>query len=489
MYQVTVFNGDKSVVIMRPGGSNAMLTSAEIKTDINSIPSFTFSMLPNNPGYNEMMPLVTRVKVIRIDTGDILFDGRVLVPVNEMTETGLLTRSYTCEGALAFFHDIVPGYQTLNGTPAAIIKQLVDQFNSRVEPFKQMQFGIMPESTQTQVLEMTPEKDLYDTLHDFVVTTLGYDIRVRSEKNERFLDIKPQLGDVGKTIIRLGVNLKAMKVETDATGIITRVIPLGAVKENTGSTESVQPRINLTDAGKSLYVDIPDLRKKYGVLEGIQIFDQAKTPEQLQDAVDSWINGQRPVTRKFSVSAFDLSLIGRASEDFKVYNFNRIIDSTTQTDETIRIVGQTLDLIQPQNAELVIGNKFKSGVDYAVETQANNLKNQQLFGRIQQSITVQSARIELVNTNAQAAVKAAQEAQQTVDKIQIEFSDADINGIKNSLTDISDKLNSLTEDIGAVGKDVDQLKKAQTTSTGATLATIEERVKKLEDAAKPAEGD
>ncbi|MDN6445640.1 MAG: hypothetical protein L0K32_00780 [Lacticaseibacillus paracasei] len=101
----------------------------------------------------------------------------------------------------------------------------------------------------------------------------------------------------------------------------------------------------------------------------------------------------------------------------------------------------------------------------------------------------QSARIELVNTNAQAAVKAAQKAQQAVDKIQTEFSDADINGIKISLTDISDKLNSLTEDIGAIGKEIDQLKKAQTTSTGATLATIEERVKKLEDAAKPAEGD
>lgn len=40
----------------------------------------------------------------------------------------------------------------------------------------------------------------------------------------------------------------------------------------------------------------------------------------------------------------------------------------------------------------------------------------------------------------------------------------------------------------AMCKDESQLKKAQTTSTGATLSTIEERVKKLEDAAKPAEG-
>ncbi|KMO64403.1 hypothetical protein PY99_07355, partial [Lacticaseibacillus rhamnosus] len=368
MYQVTIINNDKSIVIMRPGGSRTMLTSAEIKTDINSIPSFTFSVLPNNPGYNEIMPMVTRVRVVRIDTGEVLFDGRVLVPTNEMAETGALARSYTCEGALAFFHDVVPGYQTFTGTPATIIKQLVDMFNSRVDPFKQMQLGIMPESTQSQTLETTPEKDLYDTLHDFVVTTLGYDIRVRSAQNGRFLDVKSQLGETGKTIIRLGINLKAMKVETDPTGIITRVVPLGAVKDNVSSEESVQPRVNLTDAGKSLYVDIPDLINKYGVLEGVQVFDNAKTPEQLQEAVNSWISGQRPVTRKFSVTALDLSLLRRAPEDFKVYNFNRVINPLTQTDETMRIVGQTLDLIQPQNAELVIGDKFKSGVDYAVDT-------------------------------------------------------------------------------------------------------------------------
>lgn len=484
MYQVTVFNGDKSVVIMRPRGGNAMLTSAEIKTDINSIPSFTFSMLPNNPGYNEMMPLVTRVKVIRIDTGEILFDGRVLVPINEMAETGALTRSYTCEGALAFFHDIVPGYQTLNGTPAAIIKQLVDQFNSRVEPFKQMQLGIMPESTQTQALETTPEKDLYDTLHDFVVTTLGYDIRVRSEQGGRFLDIKSQLGDAGKTIICLGVNLKAMKVETDPTGMITRVIPLGAVKENTGSTESVQPRINLTDAGKPLYVDIPHLIKKYGVLEGIQIFDQAKTPEQLQDAVNSWINGQRPVTRKLSVSALDLSLIGRAPEDFKVYNFNRVINPPTQTDEAMRIVGQTLDLIQPQNAGLVIGNKFKSGVDYAVETQANNLKNQRLFGRMQQTVAFQTTRIVSISKAAQEAQDNVAALKEVVKKLQTDLGNVDVVAINKSLTDMTDKLSVLSGNIDKFDKTVSDVKKAQTTATGATLDTLEQRIKKLEDAAE-----
>lgn len=95
MYQVTIINKHKSIVILRPGGSNSMHTSATIKTDINSIPYFTFSVLPNNPGYNEIMPMVTRVRVVHLDTGQVLFDGRVLVPTNTMATTGALARSYT----------------------------------------------------------------------------------------------------------------------------------------------------------------------------------------------------------------------------------------------------------------------------------------------------------------------------------------------------------------------------------------------------------
>lgn len=482
MYQVTIINNDKSIVIMRPGGSKTMLTSAEIKKDINSIPSFTFSMLPNNPGYNEIMPMVTRVRVVRIDTGEVLFDGRVLVPTNEMAETGALTRSYTCEGALAFFHDVVPGYQTFTGTPATIIKQLVDMFNSRVDPFKQMQLGIMPESTQSQTLETTPEKDLYDTLHDFVVTTLGYDIRVRSAQNGRFLDVKSQLGETGKTVIRLGVNLKAMKAETDPTGMITRVVPLGAVKDNDSSEKSVQPRVNLTDAGKSLYVDIPDLRKKYGVLEGVQVFDNAKTPEQLQDAVNSWISGQRPVTRKFSITAVDLSSIGRAPEDFKVYNFNRVINPPTQTDEMMRIVGQTLDLIQPQNAELVIGDKFKSGIDYAVETAAENLKNQRLYGQLQQTVIGQSARIVSISKTAQTAQETVSKVQATVVELKESIDKADLTGVNDSLTKMSNQLTALFSNIGEIGNELSKIKEAQKTSTGATLDSLEKRIEILEKA-------
>ncbi|WP_434669239.1 phage tail protein [Lacticaseibacillus rhamnosus] len=482
MYQVTIINNDKSIVIMRPGGSRTMLTSAEIKTDINSIPSFTFSVLPNNPGYNEIMPMVTRVRVVRIDTGEVLFDGRVLVSTNEMAETGALARSYTCEGALAFFHDVVPGYQTFTGTPATIIKQLVDMFNSRVDPFKQMQLGIMPESTQSQTLETTPEKDLYDTLHDFVVTTLGYDIRVRSAQNGRFLDVKSQLGETGKTIIRLGINLKAMKVETDPTGIITRVVPLGAVKDNVSSEESVQPRVNLTDAGKSLYVDIPDLINKYGVLEGVQVFDNAKTPEQLQDAVNSWISGQRPVTRKFSITAVDLSSIGRAPEDFKVYNFNRVINPPTQTDEMMRIVGQTLDLIQPQNAELVIGDKFKSGIDYAVETAAENLKNQRLYGQLQQTVIGQSARIVSISKTAQTAQETVSKVQATVVELKESIDKADLTGVNDSLTKMSNQLTALFSNIGEIGNELSKIKEAQKTSTGATLDSLEKRIEILEKA-------
>ncbi|QPB57149.1 phage tail protein [Lacticaseibacillus paracasei] len=485
MYQVTAITGDRSIVIMRPDGLNAMLTGASIKEEMNTIPSFSFSMLPNNPGYNQMMPLVTQVIVKRIDTGDILFDGRVLVPTNDMAESGVLTRDYTCEGALGYLHDVVLGYQTIIGSPAAIIKQLIDQFNSQVEPFKQIKLGVMPESPNIRTLKTSAEKDLYDTLHDFVATTLGYDMRARSDTDGRFLDVKSQLGDVSPTVIKLGVNLKSMSIEEDPTSMITRLVPLGAVKEGandaTTGTDEVQPRVNLTDAGKPLFIDIPDLISIYGVQSGVQVFDDAKTPTDVEMAAKSWISGQRPVLRKFSISALDLSLIGKAPEDFKVYNFYRVVNPATQTDEVMRVIGETLDLIKPQNAELTIGNKFKSAIDFATE----NLNAGQSIGSLRTNLKQQNVRIVAANETAKAAQETVSKVQATVVELQESLEKADLSGINHSLTEMNSQLSSLFSNIGEIDVQLSKVQAAQKTPSGATLETLEKRIELLEKTTGP----
>lgn len=488
MYLVKIENDDKQVVIHAPDISNLKLQTGVITKPLNTIPSFEFSMLPDNPGYASVNPLKTRIQVVRKDKRKLIFDGRVLYPTNTMSEAGVLTRSFVCEGVLGYLHDGIPDYMMLTGTWAEVITKALANFNANIEEWKRIQPGDITTSGNI-TLKTSPESDWYDTLQKLIVTDNSYDWKIRTDENStHFLDVKPQLGkNKSSPRIELAHNIQTMTVEADPTNVISRVIPLGAVKQtdNTGSTaDDVQPRVNLGDIGKALYIDSPELISTFGINAGTKVYDSIKNAADLEAKGEAYLKGERPVTTKYNITALDLSTIGLDADDFETYNFYPVINPLLGVNEPLRATNQAIDIIAPEKAGLEIGDRMKRQSDFALEA-VNTVRN---IGQIKKMVAGQSARIELVNTNAQAALKAAQEAQQTVDKIQTEFSDADINGIKNSLTDISDKLNSITENIGAIGKDVDQLKKAQTTSTGATLATIEERVKKLEDAAKPAEG-
>lgn len=488
MYLVKIENDDKQVVIHAPDISDLKLQTGVITKPLNTIPSFEFSMLPDNPGYASVNPLKTRIQVVRKDKQKLVFDGRVLNPTNTMSEAGVLTRSFVCEGVLGYLHDGVPDYMMLTGTWAEVITKALANFNANVEEWKIIQPGDITTSGNI-TLKTSPESDWYDTLQKLIVTDNSYDWKIRTDENStHFLDVKPQLGkNKSSPRIELAHNIQTMTVEADPTNVISRVIPLGAVKQtdNTGSTaDDVQPRVNLGDIGKALYIDSPELISTFGINAGTKVYDSIKNAADLEAKGEAYLKGERPVTTKYNITALDLSTIGLDADDFETYNFYPVINPLLGVNEPLRVTNQAIDIIAPEKAGLEIGDRMKRQSDFALEA-VNTVRN---IGQIKKMVAGQSARIELVNTNAQAALKAAQEAQQTVDKIQTEFSDADINGIKNSLTDISDKLNSITENIGAIGKDVDQLKKAQTTSTVATLATIEERVKKLEDAAKPAEG-
>ncbi|MBM6642189.1 phage tail protein [Lacticaseibacillus paracasei] len=492
MYLVKIENDDKQVVIHAPDISELKLQTGIITNPVNAIPSFEFSMLPDNPGYASVNPLKTRIHVVRKDKQKLVFDGRVLNPTNDMSETGALTRSFVCEGALGYLHDGVPDYMTLTGTWIEIITKALADFNSNIEEWKKIQPGDITTSGSV-TLKTSPESDWYDTLQKLIVTDNSYDWKIRTDENSNhFLDVKPQIGEnKSSPRIELSHNIQAMTVEADPTNVISRVIPLGAVKEtgNKGSTaDDVQPRVNLGDIGKALYIDSPDLISTFGINAGTQVYDSIKNAADLEAKGEAYLQGERPVTTKYNIKALDLSTIGLDADDFEPYNFYPVINPLLEVNEPLRVTNQTIDIIAPEKAGLEIGDRMKRQSDFALDA-VNSVRN---IGQIKQMVAGQSARIELVNNNAQDAVKAAQEAQdnvvalkEVVKKLQTDLGNVDVVAINKSLTDMTDKLSVLSGNIDKLDKTVSDVKDAQTTATGATLETLEQRLKKLEDAAKP----
>ena len=100
MYLVTIENNGVETVINEVSTNSNNRISWTIKQGINTINSFTFTILPNNEGYNLIQPLKTLVKVLNTKTNKYEFIGRVLSPTHSMDSNGLISKSYVCESEI-----------------------------------------------------------------------------------------------------------------------------------------------------------------------------------------------------------------------------------------------------------------------------------------------------------------------------------------------------------------------------------------------------
>lgn len=432
MFKVELINGDEITVVH---GLGISVQSGSIKKETNSADSFELSMLPDNPGYNIIHPLITRVRVTRTDNKQLMFDGRILQPKDNMESSGALTRTFTCEGSLAYFHDIVPGYGSITGTWHDVINWLLNIFNEQSESWKHVELGDVP-NTGNVTVNIDTENDLYDTMYKFIVTNNGYEWRIRNENNHRYLDVNNKLGDTKKEpVIRLAFNLQSMSVESDPTSVVSRVIPLGKAVDGANTIEGVTtPRIHLGMVGKQYYVDSQDLINEYGVQAKAKIWDDVTDPNQLEQLAINYLNSQNPVTTKFSVSALDLSTIGLTTDDFEIYNYYHVNNPLMNVDDDLRVNGVTIDIINPQNASLTIGDKFKRQTDYAIEA-INNGSN---IYQVKQSVSQLSQKVKKTD--------------ETVNNL-----DTTVKDVKKKIDSVDfDELDSISEKIDQIGTIDDQ---------------------------------
>lgn len=371
MYLVKIIGLDGSeITIHSPDSRNVKLLTGDIKRPMNGNPSFDFSFLPNNPAYGRITPMQTRVLVYRTDKGKLVFDGRVLQPTDAMQDTSATSTSFTAEGTIGYLRDYRPPYKTLTGSWQSVVTAALSLYNGAVESWKQIQVGSIG-SGGNLTLELTPETNMYDTLYALIVTNNSHDWRVRTSDKVHYLDVNSAIGEtLTNPEIRLAYNLKSMTVEKDPTSVVTRVVPLGATKETTdNATLTVQPRYSLADFGKQIFVESEELRAVYGVHYGTVTSENVKDANGLADLANAYLKAETPITTKYTLNALDLSAIGVEADDFTEGNYYHVVNPIMNVDDNLRVNEVELNITDPTQEFLSIGDRMKRQTDWLIETQ------------------------------------------------------------------------------------------------------------------------
>lgn len=362
MYIVTIKNGSKTKKIHC---RSQRLASGNVVQGINSIDSFTFTILPNNVGFDLLSDFTTLVTVFNTNKNKYEFYGRVLCSTPSMSDSGLISKDVTCESYFGFLCDSQQLYKSpKNWTVKELFTNIVNTHNYQIEPYKRFVVGEVTVTDPDDNLYCgIDRKNTWDTIKEKLIDKLGGELRFRVDGDVIYIDYLERIGEEKTTEIALSKNMKSITKEKDPSAYITRLIPLGAK-----IGEDTEERLDITEVnGGNNYIDDELAIAEYGLHVGYVEFDDVTDPNNLLAKGRNWLKNNNKVLIKYSITALDLSLIGYDIDDFEVHNYHPIKNKLLNIDDIARITKKNIDICEETKSSFEIGESFKTLSDIQKE--------------------------------------------------------------------------------------------------------------------------
>lgn len=378
MYDVILKNGNVETLIHNhcAGNTGAKLDVCSISQSVNAINSLSFSICPENPGFETVHSFSTLVTVINRSRNRVEFSGRVLQITPQMDSGGQVSKTVVCEDTAGYLKDSLQTYmeptQFVSDTDSTAMQKIIDVIltahNQQVEEYKQIERGnvtVAPAETTEGLTFSTSYLSTWDAIINNLVNVYGGQIQVRESGGKLYLDYAEQLGTVRATSIELAKNMNSVQQEIDPTTFITRLVPLGAQIVQTTTDpdgnlieETTEERLSIVDVTENgeNYIE-SSAAGTYGVIYGTHMWDEITDPAELRDTAMAWLEENNRIALRSTVDAFDLSLLGLDLDDFALYDSYPLKNDLIGISGTYQIVGKNVDVIEPYNSTITLGDK------------------------------------------------------------------------------------------------------------------------------------
>lgn len=354
MHTVTITNGTEKTTIHSDNLDR--ISGGKVVKAVNAVDSFTFTIYPDNAGYDKLKPLTTSVTVTDDSTGKDVFIGRVLKCPDSMDEQGLICKSVTCEGRLGWLYDSVQPYveYKMVGISTAL-SSFLSKHNAQVGDDKHISVGQVTVTGENNYTYSVNWVSTMDAISEQLVGKFGGEVQLRDQDGKVYIDYLEHIGHGTDTKIELAVNLKTISREVDETSVITRLYPLGA--KLTDSEKRLT--IGSVNSGKD-YIEDSALVAKYGVISGTQTWDDVTQASVLKTKATAYLKSANKAKKQYKITAVDLSTIYMNFEQFELGCWYRVVNPLMGIDEDLRIIGITINLDSPEQSELTFGDKFET---------------------------------------------------------------------------------------------------------------------------------
>lgn len=390
MFDVIIRNGNMVQYLHRHETANTAekIPSGMIQEEINAISSFSFVVYPNNPCYENLHPFSTLVEVYNHNRSRYEFKGRVLAVSPQMESNGTVSKNVVCESRMGYLRDSIQPFTAekayISGESGTglekFIDVILDNHNAQVEDSKKIYRGIVtvdPFKTSDNVYKGLNYEKTFDAITSKLVGSFGGEFDVREgEDGLLYFDYVEKFGETRATTIELAKNIESESRNIDPSKIITRLIPLGkklsSLQVNAdGEGETVvesEERLTIASVnGGIVYVEDSIAVEKYGIIYGVQTWDDVEDPNNLFSKGEAFLVANNTLEISDTISALDLSQIGLDIDDFRLYDSYPTHNPLVGVNDILRIVKKTTNVVEAYASSFTLGNTSRLMSDTLVD--------------------------------------------------------------------------------------------------------------------------
>ena len=372
MYQLSIFNNGIETITHYPSSNqdDPHVTDLPLKEGLSIVDSLSFKIYPNNPSYDKVFELTTKVKVLDLRDNTIRFTGRILDISNKMDNTGIVYKEITAEGALSFLNDTKQrGSSYYSDNVTGFLNQILSNHNSKVEISKQIFVGNvdMPGNVihtcefKTTLAEILAVQEI-----------IGGNIRVREENGRLYMDWLQSFSSTTLEV-SLGINMKDMILSKDVTSLGTRIIPLGA---NNLTIETVNNGLD--------YLEDSNAKNIYGVIEKTVEYKDIEDPYILRNTCINELSVHTQPSYLLTSNALDLSYLTENKVEQFILGVNlHLLNRYMGVDAIYKVVNMDLDLLQPYNPTLTISQKPITLTNAINDLRKSSIQNNGVYNNVQ----------------------------------------------------------------------------------------------------------
>lgn len=396
---------------------NYQVGDPKLTQELNKVDDLKFTIYPNHVYYDRIQKLNSIITLFKDD--ELVFKGRVLNDDLDFNNA----KSVTCEGSLGYLFDSLirpfdfpndsqfEGYIEATNVIEYFLNWVLTCHNNQVQDSQKILLGNVTVTDPNNYIAYSSIEYLtpYEVIKTRLLDTHGGYLSLRYTAEGTYLDYIEDFTVDGTSsgaklacsqVVEFGSNLLDVKKEVKGEDLKTGIIPLGArIKDDSGNQTDKYITIEDLPNGELSEGYIKDgdyilntiLANKYGKIFEVVKWDNVNDTSILQTKALNHLADSIKYETSIEVKAIDLRLTDEQIGSFNIGQYIRCKSAPHGLSDLYLLNKLLLDIKNPQNTTITVGEKFLSLTDIQNQGTVNTDDLIERVDRIERGYTANGA--------------------------------------------------------------------------------------------------